>query len=141
MVVLVSGLYQLMSNCDVMSQKPIAQKLLIKEGYKVLFLNNPADYLQKLGKLPEKVTTSNDIAEKPFNLIQLFAHSKSQLEQQLPKMKSLLEKDGLLWVTYLKGKAEFNRDTIRDYASSIGFQAVFLVAIDETWSAIRLKIL
>lgn len=105
----VRSLYLSMSNLNLMSQKPIAQKLLIKEGYKVLLINNPADYQQNQYKLPIKVTVSTDPTFKPFNLIQLFVSSKNQLQEQLPKMKSLLEKNGLLWVTYPKGKKEINR--------------------------------
>jgi len=55
-------------------------------------------------------------------------------------MKQLLKQDGLLWMTYPKGKAEINRDSIRIYAQTIGLQAVSLIAIDKTWSALRLKI-
>lgn len=123
-----------------MSQKTIVQKLLIKEDYSVLLINSPADYEQKLGKLPAKVNITTDSTGKPFKLIQLFVISKKQLELHLSKLKLLLENNGLLWITYPKGKSEINRDTIRAYASTLGLQAVSLVAIDETWSALRLKI-
>lgn len=122
-----------------MSQKPIAQKLVIKEGYKVLLVNSPPDYLPKLGKLPTRATITTESMGKSFDIVQLFVTSKGQLEEHLPKMKQLLNKNGILWTTYPKGKVEINRDSIREYASTLGFQAVSLVAIDETWSALRLK--
>ena len=123
-----------------MSQKTIAQKLLIRNNYRVLIANCPADYQARMGRLPTGAKIFTDSASKPFDLIQIFVSSKNQLEEQLPKMKQLLKKNGLLWTTYPKGKAEINRDSIRIYAQTIGLQAVSLIAIDETWSALRLKI-
>ena len=58
-------------------------------------------------------------------------------------MKPLLVKNGILWVTYPKGSAkakiDVNRDSIREYAQTLGLQAVSLVAVDEKWSALWLK--
>jgi hypothetical protein len=112
----------------------------IKEGYKVLLLNAPSDYQARLDKLSAKVIICTDSSGKPFDLIQVFVSTKKQLEEQLPKTKELLREKGLLWVTYQKGKAEVNKDTIREFASTLGLQGVSLVAVDETWSALRLKI-
>jgi len=121
-----------------MSQKPIAQKLLVKNGYKVLIVGSPTDYLEKL--TGTEATIFTDPSEQLFDLIQLFVSKKKDLENQLPKLKSLIKEKGLFWVTYPKGRAEINRDSIREYAATIGLQAVSLVAVDETWSALRLKV-
>lgn len=37
-------------------------------------------------------------------------------------------------------QAEINRDSIAEYAASIGLEGVAIVAVDEDWSALRLKI-
>jgi len=127
-----------------MSQKPVAQKLQIKENSKFLLINEPQNYRSALGKLPQNTVIASEPSAKPFDVIQLFVTSKKDLQEQLPKMKPLLSKKGLLWVTYPKGtskaKADVNRDSIREFSSTIGLQTVALVAVDETWSAIRLKI-
>jgi len=51
----------------------------------------------------------------------------------------------ILWVAYPKGtstaKTGINRDITREYASGLGFQVVAMFAIDETWAALRLKII
>jgi len=36
---------------------------------------------------------------------------------------------------------DVNRDTIRRYAEGFGYKAVAMVSIDDTWSALRLKLL
>jgi len=50
----------------------------------------------------------------------------------------------LLWVTYLKEtsklQADINRDTIREYAQTVSLEAVALVSVDDTSSALRLKV-
>lgn len=78
------------------------------------------------------------------DIIQLFVTSRSDLEKNLGKLKTLLALSGALWVTYPKGtskiKSDINRDTIYEYAQSIGLQGVAMISVDETWSALRLKI-
>ena len=78
-----------------------------------------------------------------FDAIQVFATTKKGLEESLAKAKASLNPGGMVWVTYPKGtakmKSEINRDSIRTYAQTVGLDAVSLVAIDEDWSALRLK--
>ncbi len=123
--------------------KTVAQKLLIKENYKVLFINEPKNYKAILGELPINVT----ILTKPntsADFIQFFVTSKKELEENLNDLKSYLSPKGLLWVTYPKGtskiKTDVNRDIIREYAKSINLEGVAMISIDDTWSALRLKL-
>ena len=94
--------------------------------------------------LPANVTVLTAPTTKPVDLIQVFVASKKELERQLGKLKSVLSPKGLLWVTYPKGtskiRTDINRDIIREFAQKIGLQVVAMISIDETWSALRLKI-
>ena len=125
-----------------MSDKSVAEKLFIKEGYRILIINEPEGYRRVLGKLPQKIDVSTK-ASGQADLIQLFVGSRKELETNLPGLKAALKPKGLLWAIYPKGtskaKADINRDTIGAYALSIGLQPVAMVSIDETWSALRLK--
>ena len=58
-----------------MPDKSVAQKLLFKENYKVLLLNEPKNYRKTLGELPAKVAVSTD-ASGTFDLIQAFISPK-----------------------------------------------------------------
>jgi hypothetical protein len=126
-----------------MPDKTVAEKLLIKEGYRVLILNEPKEYVSVLGKMPQNVIVLAR-PDGPADLIQLFVTSRKELEAQFPGLKAALKPKGLFWVTYPKGtskiKADINRDTIAAYAQSIGLQAVAMVSVDDTWSALRLKV-
>lgn len=126
-----------------MGEKTVAQKLLIKENYTVLFVNEPKDYRSILGELPPNVVVMT-VPTAPVDFIQFFVTSRKELEEKLNKLKSLLASKGLLWVTYPKGtskiKADINRDSIRKFAQTIGLEGVAIISVDETWSALRLKI-
>ncbi len=65
------------------------------------------------------------------------------LKQKLRTLKANVKPNAFIWVTYPKGtskvKTDLNRDTIREYVPIAGFQVVSLIAVDETWSALRLK--
>jgi len=128
-----------------MSDKTIAQKLLIKEGYKVLLVNPPSGYKTLLGPLTGSVTILKSPAVASADLVQVFVKGRKELEAQLGKLKKALNPKGLLWVTYYKGtakrKTDINRDTINAYAKSLGLEGVAMISVDDDWSALRLKII
>ena len=126
-----------------MPDKTVAQKLHIKENYKVVFINEPDSYRAILGELPQKVSVLNEL-DKSADIIQWFVSSKKELLEELNKIKSKLGPKGTLCVTYPKGtsgiKTDVNRDIIREYAQSIGLKSVAMISVDDTWSALRLKL-
>jgi hypothetical protein len=75
------------------SEKTVAQKLLIKEGYSVWFVSPPENYASLLGDLPPGVVIIKQPTE-PVNLIQVFVVSRQELEEQLPRLKPLVKKRG-----------------------------------------------
>ncbi len=127
-----------------MSDKTIPQKLLIKAGYHILFVNPPQGYVESLNDLPPDVVVAAGLDNGgPFDLIQAFVSSQGELEAQLAGLKARRKPKGLLWITYPKGaakiKSDIHRDTIWRYAQTIGLAGVALVTVDDTWSAMRLK--
>ena len=123
-----------------MSDKLVAQKLLIKGGKKVLFVNEPKGYRDSIG-VPKNVDVTKGLQN--VDIIQVFVNSRKELEDQLSKLKKYLNANGILWVTYKKGsskiKSDINRDSIYEYGMSIGLQGVAMIAVDKDWSALRLK--
>jgi predicted CoA-binding protein len=127
-----------------MSEKSVAQKLLVKPGYKVLLLNPPAGYSELFGELPAGATIQTEPAG-PVDLMQVFVVSQKHLETQLARLKPLLTPKSILWVTYHKGtskvKTDINRDTINAYAHSLGLEGIAMISVDQDWSALRLKVI
>lgn len=126
-----------------MSDKTISQKLLLKPGQEFLLVNPPPGYLDRVGSIPEGANIRSQTSS-PVSMIQVFVTSQAQLEKVLPSHKANLEPGGILWVSYPKGTSrlasDINRDSIWKFARSIGMEAVALFAVDETWSAMRLKL-
>ncbi len=126
-----------------MSEKSLAEKLLIKPGRSVYIAHAPQGYLSQLGA-PSDASIQTQPPAEPVDILQLFVLNRQELQAQLGQMKALLKPDGSLWVTYYKGtsktKTDINRDSIYAYALTLGLQAVAMVSIDEDWSGLRLKI-
>jgi hypothetical protein len=126
-----------------MSEKTVAQKLGLKAGKTLLVQQQPDDIAALIGVLPssaELSTTDNKLCA----LILMFANDKAALAKGLPSCKRQLAPGGALWVAYIKGTStkttDINRDSIRDYVVTIGLDTVSQIAIDDDWSALRLKV-
>ena len=127
-----------------MSEKSVAEKLLLKEGQRFLLLNAPAGYLDRMGEFPPNLRLVSQDGPPLVDVIQLFATSMAGLKGGLPELVGLMGPKSKLWVTYPKGssgvESDLNRDRIRAYALSLRLQSVAMIAVDETWSALRLKL-
>src|SRR5512143_3927721 len=125
------------------SAKPIAEKLLIKPGYRVFILNPPRGYRTALRPLPEGTHIFTE-PQEDLDMIQLFVTCKEDLQAELARRKNLLKSNGLLWVMFPKGgarlKGDLNRDTIDSYAQTVGLKGVSIVSVDDKWSALRLRV-
>ena len=125
-----------------MSDKTVAQKLLIKAKQSVRLVNAPQGYADRLEPLPAETRLVAKSA-KPVDILQVFVTSMAELGKWLPQFHGAVAPAGLLWITYPKGtsavKTDVNRDIIAAYSKTIGWQAVAMISIDDTWSAMRLK--
>ncbi|MEM9952675.1 MAG: hypothetical protein AAF846_13800 [Chloroflexota bacterium] len=118
--------------------KSIAQKLLIKSGYTVRFINALDDYESQIGELPDNVTfTDSDSAD----VVQLFASNISDLEQYIGTAINALKESGILWISYPKKSSKVETDISRDVGWNVmdthDYRPVTQVSIDDTWSALR----
>ena len=117
------------------STKPLWQKLFIKGGT-ALLVNAPAGYADVLAGSPAKVTTR---ASGTADTVLLFATDEAQLKSAVPATVKSMGPSTSLWIAYRKGDKQFHRDTLGALAKSFGLEPVSLVAIDDTWSALRVK--
>jgi hypothetical protein len=126
-----------------MAEKTVAQKLGLKPGGKLLIRQPPPQVAALIGALPEAAELAT-AGTKACALILMFATDKAALTKGLPACKRQLEPGGALWVAYLKGTSgkstDINRDSIREYVGTIGLDTVAQIAIDDDWSALRLKL-
>lgn|GEM_PF-7032795 len=81
------------------SDKTVAQKLLIKQNNRILLIGALDNYQELLVNLPPGVTISTK-PEGLFDIILLFAKSKVELESRLSEIKGILNSKLILWLTY-----------------------------------------
>jgi hypothetical protein len=124
-----------------MSEKTIAEKLLLKPGRSLLILNAPAGYLESLGPLPDfaKIVPITE----PADVVQLFIYSFARLEIELPKTKPYVNAATIFWVCYPKQsgtiKTDINRDVLYVYAESKNWKGIGMFSVNNDWSAMRFK--
>jgi hypothetical protein len=122
------------------STRPVLQKLLLRPGSRVLLLNAPPGYADQF---PPDAQVDTQLAEGAYDFLQLFATRGDELRTFGPTPRQALKPGGLLWVAYPKGKAlptDLNRDVVRTTLAEVGLEVVTQVAIDDTWSALRAKV-
>jgi hypothetical protein len=121
-------------------QKPLVQKLGIREGYNIIILNPPEDYFSTLGSLRKNIAESGEL-KGPLDLILFFTTKKEELENRFPILKQALSKKGILWVSWPKAsaktKTDLKEDVIREIGIKNGLVDVKIIALDEVWSGLK----
>jgi hypothetical protein len=125
-----------------MADSSLVKKLGLKPGRRALILNAPDGYRALLDPLPEGV----DLAATPdgiFDFVQLFAKNKADLAQYAPAAMAALKPGGMLWIAFPKKtskiQTDISRDTGWDVIQHVGWQGVFLISVDDVWSAMRFR--
>ena len=120
------------------------EKLNLKDHQEIVVLNAPQSFGPELAKLPVK-TIHHSIASVPdIEFFLAFVTRKSEVDALAPQIAKRAKGDAIIWFAYPKGtskkyKCDFNRDNGWDALNALGFETVRAVAIDEDWSALRLR--
>jgi hypothetical protein len=124
------------------SGTPLAQKLGIKEGHRVVLLGAPPGFAKTLEPLPP-VSIGTKL-KAPADVIVLFVTARAQLEDRLDAIRAAMDPAAGFWVAWPKKAAKIATDmteqTVRDVALPTGLVDNKVCAIDETWSGLRLVI-
>lgn len=125
------------------SGTPLAQKLGIKPGGKVLAINPPKDYKKLLAPLPDGVRFVRTVSEIP-DLVHLFTVKRAELEKTLTHLRGRIKPDTAVWVSWPKRASkvpsDITEDTIRAVAIPMGYVDIKVAAFDDVWSALKLVI-
>jgi hypothetical protein len=123
------------------SGTPLARKLGIKEGFKLAFYQRPAHYFDLFSDLPDRLEIVEKTELQSIDFAHLFCTSFDELKANAAQYKDALKKNGLLWISWPKGKSgistDLKRDLIREYGIEIGLVDVKVAAIDEDWSGLK----
>jgi hypothetical protein len=125
------------------SGTPLAKKLGIKPGAKVMLLNAPDNYLQLFTDLPADVyfVGGGDVKK---NVIHFFTKQQDEFLTMLPQLMKQIKPEGMIWVSWPKKASkvvtDITEDIIRNFALEIGLVDIKVCAVDETWSGLKLVI-
>lgn len=122
------------------SGTPLVQKLGIKPGHRVLFVQPPGDFADTLGEMPDGVTLVRANAKR-IDVVLLFVASLADLKKRFAALSRKLVSNGSLWVCWPKKASGVATDVtetgIRDHGLSVGLVDVKVCAVDETWSGLK----
>lgn len=120
----------------------LARKLQIRSGARALVINAPDGYLDTLSPLPAGASVAAS-GEGPFDVVQLFARTRGDLDAGIGQAISTAGDDGVLWISYPKlasaAASDLSRQAVWDALTGTGWEPVTQVAVDETWSALRIR--
>ena len=131
------------------SGTPLAQKLGLKDGQKVLFLDLP----EALGEL----AAARDFAEvlrggwdtcgdttPGWDFVHGFTASREVLETNAKGLMESIARDGMIWISWPKQASrvatDITEDVIREVVLPIGLVDVKVAAVDAVWSGLKLVI-
>lgn len=131
-----------------MASRTLAAKLFIGPDQRLLIINAPDTYVAALDPLPDGATldTRASAVDSPaagFDAAHVFVRTPEDVAREAPAALAALLPGGLLWMTFPKGKAKADATLTRDHGWEAlwerGWRPVTLIAVDETWSAMRYR--
>jgi hypothetical protein len=120
-----------------MSDKPVTERLQVKGGRRLATVAAPAELEQLLGG--SELRAGLREADIVLVFVRDHASFKAQVTATLPSLRP----GAILWVAYPKLTSklagDLNRDVLRAAAPKFGLDTVSQIALDDDWSALRLK--
>jgi hypothetical protein len=126
------------------SGTPLPKKLGLKDGQAVAFLGLPAelDDLRSAALFEREQDTA--AAGDDLDFVHYFTKVRAEFETDLPRLRSAIRPDGMIWVSWPKKASkvptDMTEDVIREVALPIDLVDVKVCAVTEVWSGLKLMI-
>ena len=120
------------------SGTPLARKLGIVAGSRVVVLNAPGGYRDWLAPLPDDVRFAPRVAATT-TLVHLFVDRRDELQAQLDSLRTQVAPAAAAWVSWPKKAArvptDVTEDVVRTLALPLGFVDVKVCAVNRAVAA------
>lgn len=120
-----------------MTDRTVAQKMGIKQGWRTHFVGAPAGVLETLG-LP-----SLDVATElagDFDYLHLFVKTQQEMRERFPTLKPHLAVEGKLWLSWPKGRklgSDLSLPKVIEIGYDFGLVESTCLRVDDTWTGLR----
>lgn len=122
------------------SWRSLLRKLGIRAGDRISIENEPDNFRELLGPLPDGVKVLGSRAAK-LDFLQVFVTELDQLADWFPRAKERLKPDGMIWVSWPKLSSPLSGDLNENVVRELGLAAelvdVKVVSIDTDWSGLK----
>lgn len=122
----------------------VFEKLNLKNQKEIVVLDAPESFVPALAGLREVTVHRSLRAAGDIDFLLSFVTRKSEVDALAPQIAKRTKGDPIVWFAYPKGtskkyQCDFNRDNGWDALNKLGFETVRAIAIDEDWSALRMR--
>jgi hypothetical protein len=121
--------------------KPLGEKLGIKTGHKVAYINADDHFMSALGELPPDIELV-PLNDKGANLTIWFTKTKEILKAELDAIISTSKKHPV-WIAWPKKGSKYQSDLTQNIVRQTGLDAGMvdykICSIDQNWSALIFK--
>jgi hypothetical protein len=122
------------------SGTPLAAKLGIKTGHRVVLIGAPRDW--SINDLPDNVHLIRRRSDTPANVVIAFFRIAASLDERIVEVSSTITVDGALWIAWPRKAAghvsNITDNVIRNIVLPLGLVDVKVAALDEDWSALKM---
>ncbi len=125
------------------SATPLARKLGIAAGHRVLLHDAPADYLAWLAPLPDEVRFVTRASAR-IDLAHAFVRERDVLSILLVRWRQVLPPATPAWISWPKRAAKvpttITEDVIREVALPLDYVDIKVCAVSPVWSGLKLVV-
>ena len=125
------------------SGTPLAKKLGITAGTRVLLMHAPRDYPALLQPLPAGVVFTRKLGTAT-QVVHLFAERAAVLREELAELREQMPADAAIWVSWpkqvSKRPTDLTENVIRSIALPLGLVDIKVCAVNAVWSGLKLML-
>ena len=125
------------------SGTPLAKKLSLKDGMRVWFDGMPESVQQEIAGEGVQLQFL-DAPAAPIDAAHIFVTACSDLDAKLHQLLPLLDRAGMIWVSWPKKASkvptDITEDVIRDVALPMHLVDVKVCSVDDIWSGLKLVV-
>ncbi|RZK42328.1 MAG: hypothetical protein EOO90_07960 [Pedobacter sp.] len=122
----------------------LLRKLKIKDNFRVKLINSPANYREIIGETPKNIFANlHNSNTEAYDGFLIFAITKADLNAALDETRFQIQANTVCWIIYPKTKSKLASDLnmMQSWEDLTQYELTpcASAAIDETWTAIRIK--